>query len=116
MYNLVVRVMSEGFSADILPGIVDCIVGLPGDQLPLALRLLLDCHAPWEEQRVGPKEQDEGMEEGELPENEEEATNSSQGIDPVSRIMVLYSPFPTSRVRAHPPPPPHAEPAPPTAP
>lgn len=95
VYHLTVRATAEGFSADVLPGLVGCIVGLPGDQLPVALRLLLDCHAHWEEQRVGQKEQDEGMEEGELPENEEETTSDPQGIDPVSRIMVpsLYSPL-----------------------
>lgn len=88
VYNLTVRVMSKGFSADVLPGLVSCIVGLPGDQLRGALRLLLDCHAHWEEQRVGQKEQDEGMEEGELPDNEEEGPGNPQGIDPISRIMV----------------------------
>ena len=121
------RVTSEGFSADVLPGLVGCMVGLPGDQLPLALRLLLDCHAHWEKQIVGQKEQDEGMEEGELPDNEEEATANSQGIDPVSRIMVLSScipvlsvlttPTPTpSPTLPHPPTPSPTESAPPTTP
>lgn len=115
VYHLVVRVTSEGFSADVLPGLVGCVVGLPGDQLPLALRLLLDCHAHWEEQRAGQKEQDEGMEEGELPENEEEATNNSPGIDPVSRIMVLSRAC--QPLGCSPPPTPFtAESAPPTAP
>ena len=88
VYDLTVRVTSKGFSADVLPGLVSCIVGLPGNQLRGALRLLLDCHAHWEEQRVGQKEQDEGMEEGELPDNEEEGAGNLQGIDPISRIMV----------------------------
>ena len=97
VYDLTVRVTSKGFSADVLPGLVSCIVGLPGDQLRGALRLLLDCHAHWEEQRVGQKEQDEGMEEGELPDNEEEGAGNSQGIDPISRIMVP-SPCPAPAV------------------
>lgn len=95
VYSLTLRAADEGFGGDVLAGLVGCIVGLPGDQLPAALRLLLDCHAHWEEQRVGQKELEEGMEEGELPENEEEGTGDTQGIDPISRIMVPH-PTPTS--------------------
>ena len=108
VYDLSVRVTSKGFSADVLPGLVSCIVGLPGEHLRGALRLLLDCHAHWEGERVGQKEQDEGMEEGELPDNEEEGAGNPQGIDPISRIMVP-SPHATPLlcgVAAYPPPPP----------
>ena len=121
VYDLSVRVTSKGFSADVLPGLVSCIVGLPGEHLRGALRLLLDCHAHWEGERVGQKEQDEGMEEGELPDNEEEGAGNPQGIDPISRIMVP-SPHATPLlcgVAAYPPPPPPhlpAEPAPPSDP